>query len=231
MIEFACDSCGTKFNVPDSATGKKARCKCGVSLVVPAVEPQDVAAFSTDPVATTSSTGIASNTTATESMPAESRPKLPMRTRRLMADARNMASAFTHFDLIKIKSTTGDPAEIYQIEYHIKSYDRGKKNPVIREYHIAEIQLTSDYPRMAPKCRLLTPIFHPNIDPTTICVGDHWTAGERLVDLVVRIGEILSYQAYNIKSPLDAEAAMWADLNADKLPVDTRNLRPPEMDI
>jgi ubiquitin-protein ligase len=77
---------------------------------------------------------------------------------------------------------------------------------------------------------MLTPIFHPNIDPSTICVGDHWTAGERLVDLVIRIGEMIAYQAYNIRSPLDGEAAMWADLNGEKLPIDARNLRPPGMD-
>ena len=77
---------------------------------------------------------------------------------------------------------------------------------------------------------MLTPIFHPNIEPATICVGDHWTAGERLVDLVVRIGEMIAYQAYNVKSPLDGEAAMWADLHVRDLPVDDRNLRPPELD-
>ena len=65
---------------------------------------------------------------------------------------------------------------------------------------------------------MLTPVFHPNIDPATICVGDHWTAGERLVDLAVRIGEMIAYQAYNIQSPLDAEAAMWADLNQQASP-------------
>ena len=69
-----------------------------------------------------------------------------------------------------------------------------------------------------------------NIDTSTICVGDHWTAGERLADLVVRIGEMLSYQLYNVRSPLDGEAAMWADLNRDKLPTDNRNFRPAEMD-
>ena len=37
---------------------------------------------------------------------------------------------------------------------------------------------------------------------------------------------MLAYQAYNIKSPLDGEAAMWADLHADKLPTDNRNLHP-----
>ena len=73
-----------------------------------------------------------------------------------------------------------------------------------REHHLVEIRMTSEYPRSAPQCKMLTPIFHPNIDPTTICVGDHWAAGERLADLVIRIGEMLAYQAYNIKSPSTA---------------------------
>ena len=101
-----------------------------------------------------------------------------------------------------------------------------RKEPIERNYHVVEIKLVGDYPRMGPKCKMLTPVFHPNIVPATICVGDHWTAGERLVDLTVRIGEMIAYQAYNIQSPLDAEAAMWADLNQQVLPTDPRPLRP-----
>jgi len=74
---------------------------------------------------------------------------------------------------------------------------------------------------------MLTPIFHPSINSSTICVGDHWTADERLVDLVIRIGEMIAYQAYNLKSPLDGEAAMWADLNQHRLPTDSRDLQLP----
>jgi len=37
---------------------------------------------------------------------------------------------------------------------------------------------------------------------------------------------MLAYQAYNIKSPLNAEAAMWADLHQSELPTDARNLHP-----
>ena len=155
-----------------------------------------------------------------------------MRIRRLNADAEQMAAAFKNSPHIKVVSMQGDPPELYRLEYNVKSLERGKKpdQPVPRDNHLVEIQLTSEYPRQSPKCRLLTPIFHPNIDPTTICVGDHWAAGERLVDLAVRIGEMLAFQAYNIKSPLDAEAAMWADLNMRNLPIDDRNLRPPELD-
>ncbi|MDB5292794.1 MAG: hypothetical protein JWL69_4035 [Phycisphaerales bacterium] len=148
-----------------------------------------------------------------------------------MADADQMASAFTDFPPIRIKSIVGDPPEVYQIEYRVAGLQRSRrKKPKAQNSHLVEIRLTSDYPRLAPQCRMLTPVFHPNIDETTICVGDHWTAGERLVDLVVRIGEMLAYQAYNIKSPLDGEAAMWADLNSDKLPTDPQTLRPGGME-
>jgi ubiquitin-protein ligase len=152
-----------------------------------------------------------------------------VRTRRLLADAEQMGRAFANSSLIRIHSSEGDPPELYRIEYHVHGLARGPGGePVPRDTHLVEIQLTSEYPRVPPRCKVLTPIFHPNIDPATVCVGDHWAAGERLVDLVVRIGEMIAYQAYNIKSPLDGEAAMWADLNPQRLPTDKRDLRPGE---
>ena len=160
-------------------------------------------------------------------VPSPTAPKLTMRTRRLMADAKQMIEAFAGSRHIKVRPVAGDPPEAYHIEYAVRGLERGKGNkPVPREHHLVEIKLTSDYPRLSPQCKMLTPVFHPNIDPATICVGDHWTAGERLVDLTVRIGEMIAFQAYNIQSPLDAEAAMWADLNSASLPVDARPLRP-----
>ncbi len=154
-----------------------------------------------------------------------------MRTRRLRADAEAMNTAFAGSDAIKVKPLAGDPPEAYRITYHIESLEPGADGkPQPRDLHEVEIQLTSDYPRLSPSCKILTPIFHPNFDASTICVGDHWTAGERLVDLVIRIGEMIAYQAYNIQSPLDAQAAMWADLNRGLLPTDLRNLHPPALE-
>jgi tetratricopeptide (TPR) repeat protein/ubiquitin-protein ligase len=162
-------------------------------------------------------------------VPAPPRSRLPMRTRRLIADAEQIRRAFGRESLIRLQDTEGEPPELYRIEYHVHGLARGPDGqPVLRDTHLVEIQLTSEYPRVSPRCRVLTPIFHPNIDPSTICVGDHWAAGERLVDLVVRIGEMIAYQAYNIKSPLDGEAAMWADLNQQRLPLVGRDLRPAE---
>ena len=142
-----------------------------------------------------------------------------------------MQAAFEGFPLIQIRGVSGDPPEIYQIQYNIRGLARGPEGqPMVRDQHLVQIQLTLEYPRQSPKCKMLTPTFHPNIEPAMICVGDHWTAAERLVDLVVRIGEMIAYQAFNIKSPLDGEAAMWADMNGHHLPVDPRSLHPAELD-
>ncbi|MGA2439578.1 MAG: ubiquitin-conjugating enzyme E2 [Tepidisphaeraceae bacterium] len=203
MIRFVCPGCGRKFNVPNHYAGKRALCKtCAHAVVVP--QPTEM-----PPVQN----------------PAQSSAKLPVRTRRLIADLRQMGEAFRNGPIIHMMDVAGDPAEVYKIEFNVRGIEALKsKQPVFRDRHVAEIRLTSDYPRLAPACRMLTPIFHPNIDESAICVGDHWVAGERLIDLVVRIGQMIAYQEYNIKSPLNGEAAMWADLNPDALPVDARDL-------
>jgi predicted Zn finger-like uncharacterized protein len=67
---------------------------------------------------------------------------------------------------------------------------------------------------------MLSPVFHPNIAPHAICVGDHWGAGESLQSIVARIGEMLAFQSYNVKSPLNGEAARWVEENKHRLPLD-----------
>jgi ubiquitin-protein ligase len=155
----------------------------------------------------------------------------PPRIRRLEADYITMRKRFDNFPLIRIKDRRGDPPDTYIIEYLVKGLEKDAQGQIrVREQHLVEIQLTREYPRIGPKCKMLTPIFHPNIDQTSICIGDHWAAQERLSDVVVRIGELISFQNHNIKSSLDGEAGMWTDLNRNKLPIDNRNLMPPERD-
>ena len=75
---------------------------------------------------------------------------------------------------------------------------------------------------------MLTPIFHPNIAPHAICIGDHWSPGEPLWSIVARIGELISYQSYNTKSPLNGEAARWVEENLDQVPLDPISMLPDE---
>ncbi|MDR0704400.1 MAG: hypothetical protein LBF88_05360 [Planctomycetaceae bacterium] len=151
--------------------------------------------------------------------------KLPPRLRRLYTDAESVTSGLAKSAFIRVKTLEGSPPNLYQIEYYIRGIESIQGNNIIyRNNHVAEIRLTSEYPRQAPACRLLTPIFHPNFEPAHICIGDHWTAQERLIDLIIRIGEMIAYQSYNVKSPLDGEAAKWADLHQHILPIDRTDL-------
>ena len=146
-----------------------------------------------------------------------------------MADWRSLQKHFSTFPLIHVKSYVGNPPEKYIVAYNIKGIERvDGRNVIYRNYHEVEIKLPGTYPRTPPLCRVTTPIFHPNIEPAVICIGDHWTAAERLCDLIVRIGEMIAYQAHNVKSPLDGEAAMWTDLHLDMLPIDSSDLTPPD---
>jgi predicted Zn finger-like uncharacterized protein len=122
----------------------------------------------------------------------------------------------------------GDPPERYQFEYRVSSLRMvgGELQPV--QSHLVEVVLPRNYPRTPPQCRMLSPVFHPNIAPHAICVGDHWGAGESLESIIIRIGEMLAYQSYNVKSPLNGEAARWVEENKHRVPLDRVSLLPEE---
>jgi ubiquitin-protein ligase len=146
---------------------------------------------------------------------------MSVRLKRLQADYSKIMETFAAGGKIQLKQTSGNPPEKYQIEYLINSLVMRPDGTVqMKNTHLVEIFLTRSYPRQAPQCRMLTPVFHPNIAPHAICIGDHWAAGESLSHLMVRIGEMLSFQSYNLKSPLNGEAAKWVDQNRARLPID-----------
>jgi ubiquitin-protein ligase len=147
---------------------------------------------------------------------------MSVRLRRLKADYERIRAAFTGDARIRLLDTVGDPPEKYQFEFFVPSLQLEPATKILRRHNhfVAEITLTSAYPRMSPQCRMLTPVFHPNIAPHAICIGDHWAAGESLPNLIVRIAEMLVYQSYNVKSPLNGEAAKWVEKNSLAVPFD-----------
>lgn len=249
MIRFTCPKCGTQYDIEDEFAGVHAVCEvCDTKMVIPRVGvaervvaeiadnqcvreerqeldidflPEKDGSFNeSNPI----DQGIPSTAAPVASC------KTSPRQRRLQADLRIMTEHFSSFPLIQIKSSSGNPPERYVIAYNVKGIERiDGERIVYRNYHEVEIKLPGTYPRTPPLCRMLTPVFHPNIEPAVICIGDHWTAAERLCDLVVRIGEMIAYQAHNVKSPLDGEAAMWTDLHLDMLPIDSSDLTPPNL--
>ncbi|MFT5094018.1 MAG: ubiquitin-protein ligase, partial [Porticoccaceae bacterium] len=143
-----------------------------------------------------------------------------VRLRRLTADYARLSEYTKSHPRLKLMQTDGDPPERYHIEYRIRSLRQVDGDMRVIKSHTVEILLPRNYPRTPPQCRMLTPVFHPNIAPHAICVGDHWSPGESLESLVGRIGEMLAYQSYNVKSPLNGEAARWVAEHEDELPLD-----------
>src|SRR2546430_17343146 len=153
---------------------------------------------------------------------------LSPRIRRLKLDHDQMVQKFAGWPLIHITGTAGMPPEVYRFVYHIRVLFVSPPGDIQeRAQHYLEVNLSLGYPRGAPQCRMLTPVFHPNFDESTICIGDFWAASEGLDDLIIRIGRMIAYQEYNTKSPLNGLAARWAAENATGLPVDRREGAPP----
>src|SRR5439155_21271050 len=135
--------------------------------------------------------------------------------RRLQSDYESMRLLVRAKPDITVESVSGDPPSTYRLRLKVRSLREHDGNLEYVDNHRVEIRLPLGYPRNAPVCRMLTPVFHPNIAPHVICIGDHWSAGESLDALVVRICEMLAYQSYNVKSPLNGEAAQWVQEDVD----------------
>jgi ubiquitin-protein ligase len=153
---------------------------------------------------------------------------LSPRIRRLKLDYEQLQQRFAAWPLIRIVGSAGLPPEIYRFQYLIRGlYVAADGSILERNEHLLEVNLSLGYPRRAPQCRMLTPVFHPNFDDSSVCIGDFWAASESLDDLIVRIGRMIAYQEYNTKSPLNGLAAKWAAQNTHLLPVDARPVAPP----
>lgn len=143
-----------------------------------------------------------------------------VRLRRLKSDYESIRRLANLHPKIEIEGVSGNPPDRYRLLLKVKSLrERGDAIEPAEEHRL-EVSLPRGYPRDAPLFRMLTPVFHPNIAPHAVCIGDNWTASESLDLLIQRVGEILAYQSYNTKSPLNGRAAQWVDLNRDRVPVD-----------
>lgn len=145
-----------------------------------------------------------------------------------MQDYELLQRILKDWSVIQITGTAGLPPEVYRLTYKVRGlYVAASGDILERDTHLLEVNLSLGYPRRAPQCRMLTPVFHPNFDEATVCIGDFWAASEGLDDLIIRVGRMIAYQEYNTKSPLNGLAAKWAAQNSHLLPVDPQSIAPP----
>jgi ubiquitin-protein ligase len=143
-----------------------------------------------------------------------------VRLRRLEADYVAVRRLAHLHPKVSVEGVGGNPPDRYRLVLAVRGLRERGDRVVIAKRHRLEIVLPRGYPRDAPLCRMLTPVFHPNVAPHAVCIGDHWSAAERLDLMIQRIGEMLALQSYNIKSPLNGSAARWVEANHHRLPID-----------
>jgi len=150
------------------------------------------------------------------------------RTKRLILDEQTLEALLQGWPLIQITGKAGIPPEIYRFTYNLRGLYVSASGEILeRDSHLMEVNLSLGYPRRAPQCRMLTPVFHPNFDDSMVCIAGLSAASVGHDDVSIRIGRMIAYQEYNTKSPLNGLAAKWAAQNSHFLPIDPRPVGPP----
>ena len=123
-----------------------------------------------------------------------------VRLRRLKADYDALRRLAHLHPRIEIEGVFGNPPERYRLRLKVKSLrEHGEVIETVTEHRL-EVTMPHGYPRDAPMFRMLTPVFHPNIAPHAVCIGDDWAAGEPIDHLIQRVGEILDRTSTRLNS-------------------------------
>src|ERR1044072_127604 len=91
----------------------------------------------------------------------------------------------------------------------IEAIDGDKK--IYRDEHRLIIKLGPEFPLDAPLIYWETPLFHPNVVPPAVCMGDHWYPGGSVAELCLALCEMVQYRSFNIYDPLNRDAAQWIE--------------------
>ena len=154
------------------------------------------------------------------------------RLRRLMHDYEAVRAECSGHDRVTVTPLDPVPPQVYHVRFRVPGLRRIDGHLEVVETHDVEIRLPLGYPREAPYCIALTPVFHPNIDQH-YCIGDFWAAGESLVDVIAKLADMIQWRdkATNPHSPLSASAARYAVENPERFPLSEIDIYRPEVEI
>jgi len=153
------------------------------------------------------------------------------RIRRLRSDRKALEQLRAESSILDFDAV-GEPAEKYIVRFFGRGLWRpdGSHRVAIRESHEVRIKLGASYPRMMPELTWMSPIFHPNISASgVVCLGGygtHWVPSLSLDELCEMLWDMIRYRNYDVDSPYNREAALWAKTQTQyALPVDDRPIR------
>jgi len=148
-----------------------------------------------------------------------------IRMRRLSRDYEKVCVELAGSEFVKVEAVSGNPPSSYRVTYKVSGlmWDDTVADARPIHEHIVDIYLPFGYPKKQPNCTMRTPTWHPNIGDY-VCIGDYWSAGVTLVDIIAHIGDMLQYKTYNLHSPVNKAAAAWATGRTKSFPVGNRSV-------
>ena len=155
------------------------------------------------------------------------------RIRRLRSDLKALQRLQESSSIFEFETVgNSELPEVYLIRFYGKGLWRpdGYKDVLLREQHEVRIRLGASYPRMMPELTWRSAIFHPNISSSgVVCLGGYgtyWVPSLNLDELCVMLWDMIRYENFDIDSPYNREAALWARSQTSfTLPLDSRPLR------
>lgn len=150
-----------------------------------------------------------------------------IRMRRLARDYEKVLAELATSEFAKVEVVSGNPPNSYRVTYQVKGlmWDEPSGDAKSIDEHMVDIYLPLGYPKKQPNCTMRTPIWHPNIGDY-VCIGDYWSAGVTLVDIIAHIGDMIQYKSYNLSSPVNKPAAAWAATRERSFPIGDRDILP-----
>ncbi|MHB0955627.1 MAG: ubiquitin-conjugating enzyme E2 [Pirellulaceae bacterium] len=153
------------------------------------------------------------------------------RIRRLRNDRKALEQLRAESSILNFDAV-GEPAEKYLIRFYGKGLCRPDPagHVAVRDVHEVRIKLGASYPRIMPELTWMSPIFHPNISASgVVCLGGygtHWVPSLSLDELCGMLWDMIRYRNYDVDSPYNREAALWAKSQSRfTFPIDERPIR------
>jgi hypothetical protein len=156
------------------------------------------------------------------------------RTRRLRSDFRALEALRDESSILDFEPhyLTSATPEAYLVRFRgLGAWRRaGSPDVLLRDQHEVAIRLGANYPRMMPELTWKSPVFHPNISSSGfVCLGGYgtfWAPSLNLDELCIMLWNMVRYANYDVNSPYNREAAVWAKTQqVFPLPLDPRPLR------
>ncbi len=126
---------------------------------------------------------------------------------------------------ITIEFAEGSPPDRYIINLRGRGVEKldANERPVLRSEHRVRIYMPPRYPLDRVRVKMLTPIFHPHVWPTSeVCIGSDLLPGETLDILVKRLLALVKFDPryFDFQSVAHQKAATWAQKNLTIFPFD-----------